>query len=64
MLIFFGEETGKKTQFACLIFHWITCRFVKMIHACMQMSKYHAIVFVSHVHGDIAHIGCECTACL
>ena len=23
----YGKETGKKTQFACLIFHWITCSF-------------------------------------
>ena len=27
MLIFFGKEIGKKTQFACLIINWITCSF-------------------------------------
>ena len=27
MLMFSSKETGKKTQSACLIFHWITCSF-------------------------------------
>ena len=27
MLIFPGKEFRKKTQFACLIFHWITYSF-------------------------------------
>ena len=39
----FGRETGKKTQFACLIFHWITCSFlcensVGMLDLCANVS--------------------------
>ena len=39
----FGRETGKKTQFSCLIFHWITCSFwcensVGMLDLCATVS--------------------------
>ena len=61
---FLSWKSRKKFQLHGL-FSWFNNMQFCENDTCMHvMSKYLAVVFVFHVHGDIMYIGCECTTWL